>query len=132
MSEIVRLFYKNDLQAQKLLPQMIAVLKGIPTPNHSTFILVDMDPSQFITNSEVITGLVDTEVYVLGPREFDFIGLEYLMDKDSADIFKNAYQKHLSLPDLELYRTPYRFFYRLLKVQGRVDWDEWLNYPKLF
>ncbi|BBI33827.1 phosphotransferase [Cohnella abietis] len=132
ISELARIYYKNDIQAQKLLPKMIDMLKALPTPTHSSFVLVDMDPSQFITNSEVITGLVDTEVYVLGPRELDFIGLEYLMNKHSADIFKNAYHKHLSLPDLELYRVPYRFFYRLLRVQGSVDWDEWLNHPKLF
>ncbi|QHW29645.1 phosphotransferase [Paenibacillus rhizovicinus] len=132
MSEIVGLFYKDDIQAQQLLPQMIAILKDIPAPTHASFILVDMDASQFITNREVITGLVDTEVYVLGPRELDFIGLEYIMNKDSADVFKNAYQKQLSLPDLELCRIPYRFFYRLLRVQGRVDWEKWLNYPALF
>ncbi|AZN39826.1 phosphotransferase [Paenibacillus albus] len=132
MSELVGKYYKDDFQAQKLLPLMIAMLRNAPTPTHSSFILVDMDPSQFITNSEVVTGLVDTEVYVLGPREFDFIGLEYVMNKDSADIFKKAYQKHLSLPHLELYRIPYRFFYRLLRVQGSVAWDDWLNYPHLF
>lgn len=132
MSEIVSLYYKDDFTAQQLLPQMIAALEKSPAPTHALFVLIDMDPSQFITNGEAITGLVDTEVYVLAPRELDFIGLEYVMDKAAADTFRKAYQQHLPLPELELCRTPYRFFYRLLRVQGRVDWEEWLRSPALF
>ncbi|MDI4647487.1 phosphotransferase [Cohnella hashimotonis] len=132
MIELVDNFYSEHQRIRQLLPSIIAMVKKLPVPSHFTFVLIDMDPTQFLTNGSELTGLVDTEVYALAPREFDFIGLEYVLDELSAKYFKQAYAQRLALPNLESYRLPYRFFYRLLRVQGSVDVDEWLNHPVRF
>lgn len=61
-----------------------------------------------------------------------FFGLEYVLDEKSAKDFKIGYEKVIKLPDLSRVRTPYRFLYRLLSVQGNVDLKEWLKQKKLF
>ncbi len=43
-----------------------------------------MDPTQFLSDGTSITGLVDTEAYAVAPREFDFIGLEYVFTEKSS------------------------------------------------
>lgn len=132
MTELVARFYNKENEIQEKLVEIKMLLDKAPTPKSSTFVLVDMDPTQFLYDGKVITGLVDTEAYVIAPREFDFIGLEYVLDEKSALDFKIGYEKFMELPDLTMIREPYRYLYRLLSVQGDMDIDEWLGYKKLF
>ena len=95
MVELVNNYYPEHQRIQQLLPSIIELVKALPVPSHFTFVLIDMDPTQFLTNGDELTGLVDTEVYALAPREMDFIGLEYVLDELSAKHFKQAYSmKH--------------------------------------
>lgn len=131
MKELVLKFYSRTNIADHL-PEMLEILEHLPSPIQSTFVLIDMDPTQFLTDGKVITGLVDTEAYVLAPRELDFIGLEYILDSISASAFRTGYERILPIPDLTECRRPYRYLYRLLSVQGKVDIDKWLNHESLF
>ena len=132
MREIISKFYSEQEQIKEKYVEVVHLLSHLPPPEVSTFVLIDLDPTQFLSNDKEITGLVDTEAYVVGPREFDFIGLEYILDEKSARDFKIGYEKIMPIPDLTKYRLPYRYFYRLLSVQGKVDIDEWLNQKILF
>lgn len=132
MKQIVSSFYADHHQIAATLPDIIGGLKDLPAPDSSSFVLIDMDPSQFLSDGRTITGLVDTEAYVIAPRAFDFIGLEYILDEASAAEFSIGYEKVMPLPDLTFVRLPYRYLYRLLSVQGSVDLDEWLESKTLF
>lgn len=94
--------------------------------------MIDIDPSQFLTDGSQLTGIVDTEAYVIAPRELDFIGLEYILDEQSAAEFRAGYESLLPIPNLTECRLPYRYFYRLLSVQGSVDIGQWMNAKVLF
>jgi hypothetical protein len=111
---------------------MIDRIIAIPPPDYTSYVLVDMDPTQFLSNGKVITGLVDTEAYAVAPRELDFIALEYVLDEKSAAEFQKGYEKILDLPDLTKCRLPFRYLYRLLSVQGNVNIEEWLEHKYLF
>ena len=132
MTEVVSRFYFDQEPIKSKLLEINDLLDRLPIPEFSTFVLVDMDPTQFLSNSKVITGLVDTEAYVIAPRELDFIGLEYVLDEKAAMSFKVGYENVMEIPDLTKCRTIYRYLYRLLSVQGRVDIDEWINHKTLF
>jgi fructosamine-3-kinase len=132
MKELVSKFYRNNQKIVNQLDEIIEILKDLPVPDCSTFVLVDMDPTQFLSNGTVITGLVDTEAYVIAPRELDFIALEYILDEKGAAAFKKGYEKVMKIPDLTNYRLPYRYLYRLLSVQGSADLENWLNQDALF
>lgn len=132
MKEIVNEFYSDDFKIVSYLPLMEHVLCGIAPPEYSSFVLVDIDPSQFLAVNGVITGLVDTEAYVIAPRELDFIALEYVLDRRSADLVSEGYEAVLSVPDIKPVRMVYRFLYRLIEIQGHDDIDDWLSRPDLF
>ncbi|WP_100011512.1 phosphotransferase [Lentibacillus sediminis] len=132
MTQLVSKFYQDDEQIQRLLPEINKLLEDLPAPELSTFVLVDIDPTQFLSNGNAISGLVDTEAYVVAPRELDFIGLEYVLDQASANDFRNGYEKVLQIPDLTNCRAPYRYLYRLLSVQGDVEIDKWMGWEELF
>ncbi|MGE7919296.1 phosphotransferase [Viridibacillus sp. NPDC093762] len=132
VNELVSRFYYKEEKIKSMLPKINNLINGLPIPEYSTFVLVDMDPTQFLSDGREITGLVDTEAYVIAPRELDFIALEYVLDVKSGQAFKKGYERVMDIPDLAKCRMPYRYLYRLLAVQGSVDIDDWLGHKTLF
>ncbi|NGQ96359.1 hypothetical protein G3578_14440 [Brevibacillus sp. SYP-B805] len=76
--EMAERFYKENQDVHEHLPRVLSAIKSLPAPESGTFVLPDLDATQFLWDGQKITGLVDTEAYVTGPREFDFIALEFL------------------------------------------------------
>ncbi|TDQ36608.1 hypothetical protein [Aureibacillus halotolerans] len=132
MEAMISRFYSKDQDIATSLPNMVVQLKELPAPTSTAYVMVDMDSTQFLSDQVSITGLVDTEAYVIAPRAFDFIGLEYILDAPAAEAFKVGYTRVLPLPYLKECRMPYRYLYRLLEVQGRVPVKEWLDQKVLF
>ncbi|GAB6926244.1 hypothetical protein JCM10914A_02270 [Paenibacillus sp. JCM 10914] len=136
LARTMRLLVNKDYQANDAisdrLDEMVAKVAALPIPEHFCPILVDLDPSQFLQHHGQIRAIVDTEAYVIAPREFDFISLEYVLDLESSRHVIAGYTSLLEMPDLSLYREVYRYFYRLLGVQGQVELEQWMAQPELF
>lgn len=130
--ELVNMFYSDDESIQNAFPTFESQLSSLSVPKESTLVLIDMDPTQFLSDGTTITGLIDTEAYAVAPRELDFIGLEYVLTEKEAHAFKSGYETIMSIPQLEEYRQPYRYLYRLLSVQGNVELKKWLSHPSYF
>ena len=124
--------YREEPEVEALLEPICMAAQALPAPEAGALVLPDLDPSQFLWNGERITALVDTEAYVVGPRELDFIALEYVLDEPQARAVAEGYRRVLPLPDLTAVRPVYRYFYRLLRIQGRVPMERWMNWPVLF
>ncbi len=129
---LVNTAYTGDDKIVAALGPMCTAAAKLPTPLAGALVMVDIDPTQFLTDGEQITALVDTEAYVIAPRELDFAGLEYILDGRTAAAFARGYQTILPLPNLAPVRPVYRYLYRLLEVQGDDDLDEWMRWPKVF
>lgn len=132
MTIIVDREHHHTSKIRLYLESILKELSELPSPEHFCPILIDLDPSQFLVEDGKISAIVDIEAYAVGPREFDFIGLEYVLDETASRSFINGYEEILQLPDLSHCRTVYRYLYRLLGVQGEVDLDTWLGQPALF
>lgn len=130
--DLVNRFYSDNASIQNAFHTFESQLSSLPSPKESTLVLIDMDPTQFLSDDQSITGLVDTEAYAIAPREFDFIGLEYVLTEKEAHAFKQGYETIMPIPRLEECRHPYRYLYRLLSVQGSVELDKWLSHPSYF
>ncbi|HDR4726217.1 nitrate reductase [Bacillus cereus group sp. Sample62] len=130
--ELVNMFYSDNESIQNAFPTFESQLSSLSAPKESTLVLIDMDPTQFLSDGTSITGLVDTEAYAVAPREFDFIGLEYIFTEKEAHAFKQGYETIMPIPRLEECRHPYRYLYRLLSVQGSVELEKWLHHPSYF
>jgi len=130
--DFVNRFYSDNASIHNAFHTFESQLSSLPAPKESTLVLIDMDPTQFLSNGTTITGLVDTEAYAVAPREFDFIGLEYVFTEKEAHAFKQGYETIMPIPRLEECRQPYRYLYRLLSVQGSVELEKWLRHPSYF
>jgi aminoglycoside phosphotransferase (APT) family kinase protein len=130
--QLVKRDYADNDKINAQVNDMLHELSILPLPAHFCPVFIDLDPSQFLVQDGLLSAVVDVEAYAVGPREFDFIGLEYVLDEASAASFLKGYSMILDPPDLFIFRTVYRYFYRLLGVQGSVDLDRWLAQRKLF
>jgi aminoglycoside phosphotransferase (APT) family kinase protein len=129
---LVSRFYSDDERITAALEPICRAALALPPPASATLVMIDMDVCQFLGDGSRITAVVDTEGYVVGPRELDLIALEYLLDQTGATVFAHGYQSVLPLPNLSTARTIYRYLYLLLEVQGQADLDAWMGWPCLF
>jgi hypothetical protein len=132
MRWLVQQFYRTDAAIKEMLPAMCEAASRLPPLAWGTLVLIDMDPTQFLTDGEHLTALVDTEAYAIGPCELDFISLEYVLDWRGAAAVARGYTSVLPLPALSEVRPVYRYLYRLLEVQGSVEVEKWMRHPSLF
>lgn len=132
MCILVHQFYQADAAIKEALPSACEAVSQLPPLDEGALILIDIDPTQFLTDGEHFTALVDTEAYAIGPRELDFIALEYVLDQRGATAVARGYNGILPLLDLSQVRSVYRYLYRLLEVQGSIDLDVWMRHPPLF
>ncbi|PEC19611.1 nitrate reductase [Bacillus cereus] len=131
-TDLVNMFYSDNTSIYNAFHTFESQLSSLPMPKETTFVLIDMDPTQFLSDGTSITGLVDTEAYAIAPQEFDFVGLEYVLTEKEAYAFKRGYETIMPIPYLDECRQPYRYLYRLLSVQGSVALEKWLSHPSYF
>lgn len=130
--ELVDRFFREDTAIRQALDEMCQALRSLPAPGAASLILVDMDPTQFLVSDGGDIALIDAEACALGPRELDFVALEYCLDAKEAAHVAKGYASVLPVPDLTRVREPYRYVYRLLSIQGTVPLEQWLGHPALF
>jgi hypothetical protein len=65
--------------------------------------------------------VMDLDAFVRGPREFDFVLLEYLLNPEQFGVFKEVYQQSHSIPNIEHCRYSYRLLLFLMNAFGDVD-----------
>lgn len=96
-------------------------------------VLVDLDPTQYLVDENGFPcALIDTDAYVLAPRDLDLISLEYLLTPEQATHFIRGYAGALPLPDLSEVRLVYRYLYFLMEVHGIEDLEECMGWPAIF
>ncbi|MGZ9584510.1 phosphotransferase [Paenibacillus marinisediminis] len=132
MSRIVERYFAESSEIREELVHILVEMGTLKDPEAFSPVLVDMDPSQFLSDGDRITAIVDTEAYVLGPVELDFIALEYVLDHEASIPFIEGYQSVREAPSISEVRRTYRYLYRILGVQGSVDLRSWFAKPSLF
>lgn len=58
----------------KIIPVMCELVKGLPTPESTSYILVDMDPTQFLSDVMIVTGLVEYKSFIKNILSFKIGG----------------------------------------------------------
>lgn len=130
--EIVARFYPAERELVRPIAELAALAERLPPPEDASLVMLDVDGSQFLSEQGRLTGLVDTDAYVVAPRALDLLGYEFELDRRHAAAFVQGYRAVLPLPDLRAVRPLYRYFLRLLEVQGGVPLDIWFGWPALF
>lgn len=132
MRAVAERHYRDDRAIAAALEPMCQAALLLPAPRAGALILVDIDPTQYLQDGRQITAVIDTEAYGIGPRELDFIALEYVLDRRCAAAIARGYRSLLPLPELSNVRPVYRFLYRLLGIQGDVPLEEWMAWEEVF
>jgi hypothetical protein len=122
-------FYADDARIAAALDAVCRRAAALPPPRRAALVMVDVDPTQYLADDGRLTGLVDTEAYVLAPPELELVALEYVLDAPAAAAFRRGYGSVAPLPELAAVRTVYRYLCRLLCIQGQDDLDAWLARP---
>lgn len=102
------------------------------TPKQFVPIMPDLRWDQFLSENGQISALVDVDAVVYGPRELEWVLLEYLLDAAQAKQFAQVYQQTQPLPDLTPVRMPYRLLLFLMNVLGEQDIKRWMQSPIRF
>lgn len=131
MQAVVGRYFVSNTLIRDALKRIVDQALAMPTPDHGTFILLDMSERQFISDGDDIA-CVDTEAFAIGPRELDLVAIEYCLDDYTVDAFIRGYNSVLELPTISGCRRVYRYLYRLLEINGPVDFVAWMSWPELF
>jgi hypothetical protein len=132
MARLVDQYFTDRADLVRALDGMLARAASI-RPGAFSPVMIDIDSTQYLCQpSGEMSALVDTDAYVFGPRELDFINLEYLLTAEQARVFAGGYAEVRPLPDLSALRPVYRYLCLLLEVQGSPPLDEWMAQPELF
>lgn len=132
LPDLVAQFHSHDQALAAGLSSCLEQIGQALRPTIAVPILLDMDPTQFLSDGTSFTALVDTEVYAFGPPEMELVALEYLLDAEHADAFLAGYISVRAFPHLTAVRPIYRYVNRVLSVQGAVPFSQWMNAPILF
>jgi hypothetical protein len=128
---LVTRFWKDDSEIAESLGKFIQSICQMPSPERISLIMPDMNPSQFLTDDNRITALVDIESYVRGPVELELAAIELWMV--NADAFLDGYLEVAgSIPNIAPVRRIYRFFLYLLYRAPPNGLSNWLEAPVLF
>ncbi|MPQ77251.1 hypothetical protein F8R13_09355 [Hydrogenovibrio sp. JE_KL2] len=95
-------------------------------------IMPDLRWDQFLTKKERLFALTDLDAIVYGPREMEWVLLEYLLTPSQAEVFLKEYTQFLPVPDLTEVRDVYRTLLYMMNVLGSTDYEAWMKQPKLF
>lgn len=128
MQHLVLRYYSDDAEAAPYVAQILGHGATWPPIGAACPIMLDWDPTQFVADRHRLTGLVDTELYVVGPPQLELCALEYLFDHASAQAFMDGYRQIGPFPDLTPYRLLFRVFLRLISFQGPVSWRQWMDW----
>lgn len=92
-------------------------------------IMLDLRWDQMLHQQGQLSAIVDMDAFVFGPKELELVLLEYQLNKEQADCFKQAYQEMSNMPALAEQRYCYRLLLFLMNSLGETDITKWMNAP---
>lgn len=120
----------ND-EVQTLLPNIIKQAQEMDIPKTIATIMLDLWPSQFLSDNKKITALIDIESYVHGPIELELTVLELWVENIEA--FKKGYTAvNPNFPNLDQTRGIYRYLLYLMYSCPQQGLNNLLHAPAKF
>lgn len=133
--KLMKLFYAMDVELididtqQALIEQIdnIAIERIVP-------LMMDLRWDQLALKNGSLSGIYDLDAFVAAPIEFDFVILEYLLDKNELERFISVYsaKSDMAVPVLKNVRQVYRTVLYLMNVLGEEDYQKWMQQPHFF
>lgn len=125
--------YPDDTRLSGMVDDMCAAAIELPPPVEGALVMPDIFPGQFLQQESRIAAMIDVDAYVVGPRELDFICLEFFVDGRASGLISQGYREIGPLPRLDQVRPVYRYLFRLLTmIPTHLDIENWATWPEAF
>lgn len=125
--------YPEGKRLSGMVDDMCAAATELPPPIEGALVMPDIFSGQFLQRERRIVAMIDVDAYVVGPRELDFICLEFFIDGRAGALISQGYSEICPLPRLDQVRPVYRYFFRLLTmIPTDLDVEEWMTWPESF
>lgn len=115
MRRTIKTFWHDQPALHDRLNQLVATTDPDTIFSTANLIMVDIAANQFVYANNRISGVVDLDAYVIGPREFELAILEMCITEPTA--FQRGYEVYTKLPTF----APFRAFYRLWSYLNEPD-----------
>ena len=119
MHRTVTTFWRDEPALHTQIEQIRALVDPDALFSTAALIMIDISANQFVYQNDQISGVVDLDAYVIGPREWELAILELCITDPVA--FRQGYERHSTLPSFAPFRAIYRLWSYLTEPQQRYD-----------
>jgi len=128
MSEIIQRCWRDQPELHHYLDHLAASTAPDAIFSTANLIMVDISGNQFVYDKQQISGVVDLDAYVIGPREWELSTLEMCITESAA--FRRGYECYVSLPAFAPFRAFYRLWSYLTEPDQGYDAVQFANFMK--
>ncbi|MBX3014767.1 MAG: aminoglycoside phosphotransferase family protein [Caldilineaceae bacterium] len=108
MRHTITTFWNDQPALHGYLTELAATTPLDAIFSTANLIMIDISANQFVYANNQITGVVDLDAYVIGPREFELAILEMCISQPAA--FRQGYAEYATLPTFASFRPLYRLW----------------------
>ena len=119
MHHTVTTFWQDQPALHAQIDQVMAMADPDAIFSRAALIMVDISANQFVYQNEHISGVVDLDAYVIGPREWELSILEMCITDPVA--FRQGYEEYGTVPSFAPFRAIYRLWSYLNEPQPSYD-----------
>lgn len=115
MHRTVTTFWQDEPALHTQIEQVTAIVDPDTLFSAAALIMIDISANQFVYQENRISGVVDLDAYVIGPREWELTILELCITDHVA--FRQGYECYNPLPLFAPFRAIYRLWSYLNEPQ---------------
>lgn len=130
MKKTLQRFWSERADVADWFEHRIASTPPDVLASHLAPIMPDISGGQFVYRDGRITGVVDLDSYVIGPREVELATAEMCLTR--PEDFRRGYESVLPLPEFGRFREYCRFWLMLCDTSGKPDLEEFLTRNRHF
>lgn len=108
MRQTIQRFWADQVELHQYLDDLLATVDPVALFSTANLIMIDISGNQFVYDNRHISGVVDLDAYVVGPREWELSTLE--LGISAPDAFRQGYERYAPLPTFAPFRRFYRFW----------------------
>lgn len=108
MRQTIQRFWADCPPLHEYLDKLAATTDVDAIFSSAALIMTDISGNQFVYDQPRISGVVDLDAYVIGPREWELSTLE--LGISAPDAFRQGYECYALLPTFAPFRRFYRFW----------------------
>lgn len=126
MRQTIRRFWADCPPLQAYLDNLAATTDADAIFSSAALIMTDISGNQFVYDNQRISGVVDLDAYIIGPREWELSTLE--LGISAPDAFRQGYECYTPLPTFTPFRRFYRFWMYLNEPQDGYNAEKFAHF----